>query len=143
MRQREGGRLPVCFPAQQTDYRGLPPCRTFAGEGEPFYAEVLQYAANLRAAGIKAEADVYPTDVHAFDMLCPERDTAKRAGGKLAERIGRSLARDESSIQPPLQNKQEGGKPGIRPMAARKTAYSMRQARGRPVEIISVNRELP
>ena len=42
------------------------------GDGEPFYAETLAYVENLRAAGVKAEADVYPTDVHAFDMMRPE-----------------------------------------------------------------------
>ncbi len=98
---------PYASPAQQTDYRGLPPCYTFVGEGEPFYAETLQYAANLRAAGVEAEADVYPTNVHAFDMLYPEQDIAKRAGERLVERIGRSLARDESSLQPPSQDQQE------------------------------------
>ena len=60
---------PYAAPAWQTDYAGLPPCYTFVGDGEPFYAETLQYVENLRAAGVEAEADVYHTDVHAFDML--------------------------------------------------------------------------
>lgn len=34
---------------------------------------------NLKAAGVEAEADVYPTDVHAFDMLYPERAVSKQA----------------------------------------------------------------
>ena len=32
---------------------------------------------NLLAAGVPAEVDVYPTDVHAFDMLRP-RDAVSR-----------------------------------------------------------------
>ncbi len=44
-------------------------------------------------AGVEAEADVYPTDVHAFDMLFPERETAKRASEKLPEQAGFALAR--------------------------------------------------
>ncbi len=50
---------PYASPAQQTDYRGLPPCYTFAGEGEPFYTEMLQYVVNLKAAGVDAEADSF------------------------------------------------------------------------------------
>jgi acetyl esterase/lipase len=48
--------------------------------------------ANLKAAGVEAEADVYPTNVHAFDMLCPEQETAKRASEKLLEQVGSALA---------------------------------------------------
>ena len=39
------------------------------GDGEPFYTESLQYVENLKKAGVEAEADVYHTDLHAFDML--------------------------------------------------------------------------
>ncbi len=90
---------PYASPALQSDYRGLPPCYTFVGEGEPFYAETLQYVANLKAAGVEAEADVYPTNVHAFDMLCPEQEIAKQARKKLLERVGSALAHDGSSCQ--------------------------------------------
>ncbi len=41
--------------------------------------------ANLKAAGVEAEEDVYPTNVYAFDMLCPEQETAKQASEKLLE----------------------------------------------------------
>ena len=78
---------PYASPSRQTDYSGLPPCYTFVGEGEPFYAETLQYVEDLRRAGVPAEVDVYPTNVHAFDMLYPEsglhtlhRQEPKRAG---------------------------------------------------------------
>ena len=60
---------PYAAPANQTDYRNLPPCYTFVGDGEPFYAETLAYVENLKAAGIDARVDVYHTDMHAFDML--------------------------------------------------------------------------
>ena len=58
-------------PARQTDYAGLPPAYTFVGTGEPFYCETLTYIENLKKAGIEASADVYPTAVHAFDLLLP------------------------------------------------------------------------
>ena len=70
---------PIAAPAQQTDYRHLPPCYTFVGDGEPFYTETLQYVENLRAAGVQAEADVYHTDMHAFDMLRPEDPVSRAA----------------------------------------------------------------
>ncbi len=94
---------PYASPAQQTDYRGLPPCYTFVGEGEPFYTETLQYVVNLKAAGVDAEADVYPSNVHAFDMLYPEQEISKQAGKRLLERVGFALAHDESSCQSPLK----------------------------------------
>lgn len=56
-------------PANQTDYRELPPCYTFVGDGEPFFTETLQYVEHLRAAGVEADVDVYHTDMHAFDMM--------------------------------------------------------------------------
>ena len=86
---------PYASPARQTDYRGLPPCYTFVGDGEPFYTETLQYAANLKAAGVDAEADVYPTNVHAFDMLRPRLEISKRAVAKLLARVGYALAHYE------------------------------------------------
>ncbi|MBR1457692.1 MAG: alpha/beta hydrolase fold domain-containing protein [Oscillospiraceae bacterium] len=60
---------PYAAPANQTDYAGLPPCYTFVGDGEPFYAETLAYVEALRKAGVEAAVDVYHTDMHAFDML--------------------------------------------------------------------------
>jgi len=70
---------PYASPAGQTDYRGLPPCYTFVGRGEPFYAETLAYVSALRAAGVKADVDVYPTDMHAFDMLTPNSALSRQA----------------------------------------------------------------
>lgn len=70
---------PYAAPAGQTDFAGLPPCYTFVGEGEPFYRETLDYVQNLKAAGVEAEADVYPTDVHAFDMLYPDWNMSQQA----------------------------------------------------------------
>ena len=66
-------------PAQREDFRGLPPCYTFVGDGEPFYAETLEYVRKLREAGRKADVDVYHTNMHAFDMLRPEEELGKEA----------------------------------------------------------------
>jgi acetyl esterase/lipase len=58
---------------------GMPPAYTFVGDGEPFYCETLEYAEKLRRAGAEAEADVFHTDVHGFDLLLPMSKSAKLA----------------------------------------------------------------
>lgn len=60
---------PYASPSWQTDYTNLPPCYTFVGDGEPFYAETLRYIEELKKAGVEATVDVYHTDFHAFDLL--------------------------------------------------------------------------
>ena len=82
---------PYAAPAQQTDYTGLPPCYTFVGEGEPFYRETLDYVAALKAVGINAEADVYPTNFHAFDMLRPDEELSKEAIRRFNEHFEKAL----------------------------------------------------
>ncbi|MBQ9198021.1 MAG: alpha/beta hydrolase [Clostridia bacterium] len=81
---------PYAAPANQTDYRHLPPCYTFVGDGEPFYAETLEYVENLKAAGVEAKVDVYHTDMHAFDML-REDDLSREAIGMFERRFEYAL----------------------------------------------------
>ncbi len=82
---------PYASPARQTDFRGLPPCYSFVGEGEPFYAETLQYIEKLKAAGVAAAVDVYPTNVHAFDMLYPDDELSRRAVAAFERQFERAL----------------------------------------------------
>ena len=70
---------PYAVPARQTYYSGLPPAYTFVGDSEPFYCETLSFIENLKAAGVPAHVDVYPTGFHAFDMLLPFRKISKQA----------------------------------------------------------------
>ena len=56
-------------PARETDYTGLPPCRTYIEDGEPFYAETLAYVRALNGAGVPAGVDVFPGATHGFDYL--------------------------------------------------------------------------
>ena len=79
-------------PACQTNWSDLPPCYTFVGNGEPFYAETMTYVGNLRRAGVDAHADIYPTDIHAFDMLYPELDAAKRASKAFLAHVAGALS---------------------------------------------------
>ena len=84
---------PYAAPAGQTDYAGLPPCYTFVGDGEPFYAETLAYVEALRAAGAAADVDVYPTDVHAFDLLRPREAMSRQAAETFLRRVDEALRR--------------------------------------------------
>lgn len=70
---------PYASPARQTDYSGLPPAYTFVGDGEPFYCETLAYIKNLQKCTIQARADVFHSNIHAFDMMKPELAISRRA----------------------------------------------------------------
>ena len=78
---------PYAAPAHQTDFRNLPPAYTFVGDGEPFLEETKDYIRKLRAAGIKAEMDIYHTDVHAFDMLFPRKPVSRTAVRRFEEQF--------------------------------------------------------
>ena len=78
-------------PARETDYTNLPPCYTFVADGEPFYAETLAYVKNLQDAGVDAKVDVYPGNVHAFDMLQPRKEESKAARKRLCEEFERFM----------------------------------------------------
>lgn len=73
-------------PARRKDYTGLPPAYTFVGEHEAFYCETLTYIDNLQKAGIPAHVDIYPTGLHAFDMLLPFLPMSKHAARIFEER---------------------------------------------------------
>ncbi len=85
---------PYAAPFRQTDYTGLPPCYTFVGDGEPFYCETLQYVENLKTAGVRAALDVYHTDMHAFDMLEPDKEPGKTAVSRFLKQFEYALEHD-------------------------------------------------
>ncbi len=87
---------PYAAPMWQTDYTGLPPCYTFVGDGEPFYAETLQYVEKLKSAGVEADVDVYHTDMHAFDMLRDD-DLSREAIDQFERRFEHALEHVVSS----------------------------------------------
>ena len=78
---------PYAAPARQKDYSNLPPCYTFVGSGEPFYTETLTFVENLKSAGVYAEADIYDTDIHSFDMLYPELEISVKARERFIEKV--------------------------------------------------------
>ena len=76
---------PYASPARQTNWKGLPPAYTFVGDGEPFYAETLEYIRCLQEAGIEAKADIYHSNMHAFDMLRSALPESREAVRKFEE----------------------------------------------------------
>lgn len=78
-------------PSRETNYAGLPPCYTYVGDGEPFHDETLAYVRNLQDAGVDARADVFHSDVHAFDMLTPWTAEAQEAKRRLCEEYERII----------------------------------------------------
>ena len=82
---------PYASPIHQKDFSSLPPAYTFVGSGEPFYAETLEYVRKLKEAGIKAEVDVYSSDMHAFDMLDPESEVRRKAIRIFEEKFQKAL----------------------------------------------------
>lgn len=83
---------PDAAPARLTDFSGLPPADSFVGKGEPFYAETVRYIERLRACGVPAEVDVYPSDMHAFDILRPEELLSREAVRRFHERFAYAQA---------------------------------------------------
>ena len=90
--QKRDGLSPYAVPARLTDFSGLPPAYTFVGDGEPFYAETVQYIENLRKCGIPASVDVYHSDMHAFDMMQPDTPLSQEAARRFGEQFAYAQA---------------------------------------------------
>lgn len=82
---------PYAAPARQKDYSNLPPAYTFVGDGEPFYDETVTFINNLRKASVIANIDIYPTNMHAFDMLKPKEKISKEAIDKFNKQFEYAL----------------------------------------------------
>ena len=82
--------------ARETDYSGLPPAYTYVLDGEPFLDETLTYIRNLQNAGVEASADVYPGNVHGFDLKRFWSQNAKKAKQELCRQYAERFASPES-----------------------------------------------
>lgn len=83
---------PYAAPSLQTDYHNLPPAYTFVGTAEPFYAETLDYVANLRAAGVEATCHTYEGMYHAFDLYEPNGATTQLVRERFCAAFEHALA---------------------------------------------------
>jgi acetyl esterase/lipase len=70
---------PYLAPARETDLRGLPPAYIDVGSAEVFRDENVLYAMKLWECGVQTELHVWPGGYHAFDMLVPTSDLARKA----------------------------------------------------------------
>lgn len=85
---RDKSQIPdYASPARRRDYTGLPPCYSFVGDIEPFHDETLAYIEHLRQAGVEAEVDVYKGFYHAYDMMKPKTEEARKAADVLVCRF--------------------------------------------------------
>ncbi len=74
-------------PARCPDLRGLPPCYTYVGDIEPFFAETVDFVRRLREAGVEADCDVYPDWFHAYDLFFPRKEVVRQAISRFEERF--------------------------------------------------------
>lgn len=70
---------PYAAPARAQSVEGLPPTYIEVGDLDVFREEGLILATRIAAANISLEVHVHPGLPHAFEMLAPEIDGAKRA----------------------------------------------------------------
>ncbi len=86
--------IPVyASPSRETDLSGMPPLYTFFSDIEPFHDEALAFVHAMRACGSEAEYDLYPGNVHAFDMLLPFLSASKKARKTFIQKFGYAMER--------------------------------------------------
>jgi|GEM_PF-139200 len=70
---------PYFAPARETEYHDLPPAFSIISDTEPFYAETKIYFQHLYEAGTEVMLKEFHGCFHAFDMTCPNTESARRA----------------------------------------------------------------
>lgn len=78
-------------PARAETLEGLPPCFLSVGALDLFLDEDLDYARRLIHAGVPVELHVYPGACHAFQLIAPESDVARRHGRDVLSALRRAL----------------------------------------------------
>jgi acetyl esterase/lipase len=76
-----GGLHPVpdhAAPARRADLRGLPPAWIGVGTLDLFYAEDVDYAQRLEAAGVRTELEVVEGAFHGFDVVAAGAPVSRR-----------------------------------------------------------------
>jgi acetyl esterase/lipase len=88
-----GGEGISCYAAasRATNLEGLPPAYIAVGDLDLFAQEDIEYARRLVEAGVSTELHVYPGGCHAFDMLVPGSDIAKRFYTDMHRAVKRAL----------------------------------------------------
>lgn len=66
-------------PAYETDYTNLPPTLTYVGDIEPFLDETINYAENLKKAGVPIQFKIFKGCFHGFDIVAGKTKIGKEA----------------------------------------------------------------
>ncbi len=66
-------------PARAEDLSGLPPAYSCVGDLDPFRDDTIQYMARMAQAGVPVEFHLYSGAYHAFEVIAPDTDYARRA----------------------------------------------------------------
>ena len=76
----QGAEIPAyAAPARATNYAGLPPTATFIGALDLFLHETQTYVANLKAAGVPVQFEVFEGCYHGFEQIVPSADQSQAA----------------------------------------------------------------
>ena len=78
-------------PARAIDLSGLPPAYSCVGTLDPFRDDAVTYMSRLAQAGVPVEFHLYPGAYHAFEVLAPDTDYAKRASTEYIGVLKRAL----------------------------------------------------
>ena len=83
--------VPYMAPARGVDLSGLPPAYSCVGALDPFRDDAITYMSRLAQAGVPVEFHIYPGAYHAFEVLAPDSDYAKRASAEYVRVLKRAL----------------------------------------------------
>lgn len=83
---------PYAAAARRIDLAGLPPAYLAVGDIELFFAEVVDYARRLEAAGVPTDLDVIPGAPHGFENWARDTDPSRALIGRAKEWLGRLVA---------------------------------------------------
>jgi acetyl esterase/lipase len=81
---------PYAAPAL-ADHQGLPPAYILTAEFDPLRDEGIEYGLSLLKAGIPVEIHQVPGAYHAFDVVAPSSEIARRAISEQIVAVRRAL----------------------------------------------------
>ena len=84
---RESDAPEYAAPARRRDLAGLPPAWIGVGELDLFYEEDVEYAANLKAAGVPCELVTVPGMYHGADGIAPKAPAMQRFGESMVDHL--------------------------------------------------------
>jgi acetyl esterase/lipase len=84
-------------PARTPDLTDLPPAWVGVGDIDLFHDEAVEYAARLRAAGVRCELHVEPGMYHGADSIRRSAETSRRFTARMTEALATGVGATRSS----------------------------------------------